>query len=245
MNATPVFREQAERGKLPTAPIALVFRESWPNLLRVTLMALSGVIPIVVVTFGGVYATNPAYANGFSTTMYLWISAVGNFVALLVIPFLGSLSDRIGRRPMFIAAVVGAGLLTFPYLYSVRQHDPVMAFGLSILLWGIVYQGCTATIASFYPELFPAGTRVTGVAISLNIGTMITAFLPTVFASVAPPGSDVVAIVGTITFGLLLVAAAAAVTAPETYRIRTNELGLPDAIPVPREDYLGIRAAST
>jgi MFS family permease len=245
VDETPVFREAAARGALPRAPILQVFRESLPNLLRVALMALSGVIPIVVVTFGGVYATNPAYANGFSTTTYLWISAVGNAVALLVIPFAGSLSDRIGRRPCFIVGAIGAGLLIFPYLYAIHDHNPALAFVLSILLWGIIYQGCTATIPSFYPELFPARTRVTGVAISFNIGTMVTAFLPAAFAAAAPPGSDVVAIVGSITFGIMVLAAAAAVTAPETYRVRTNDLGLRGAIPVPREEYLRIRAAST
>src|SRR5207253_2191658 len=70
-----------------------VFRESWPNMLRVGTMALAAVIPAVVVTFGAVYATNPAYRNGFTTTNYLWISTVANAVALVVIPLVGRLSD--------------------------------------------------------------------------------------------------------------------------------------------------------
>jgi len=244
VDESPVFRAEAAHGELPRAPAIRVLREGWRNMVRVTIMALTGVIPIVVVTFGGVYATNPAYSNGFSTTTYLWISAVGNAVALLVIPFVGSLSDRIGRRPCFIVGAIGAGALVYPYLYSVHERNTVLAFTLSILLWGVIYQGCTATIPSFYPELFPSQTRATGVALSLNIGTMVTAFLPTVFAAVAPPGSDVVAIVGSATFGIMILAALAAVTAPETYRVHMNDLGLPGAIPVPHEEYMRIRAAS-
>ena len=54
---------------------------------------------------------------------------------------------------------------------------------MSILMWGIVYQGYNATFPAFYPELFPTKTRVSAMAISQNIGTMITAFFPALFAA--------------------------------------------------------------
>jgi hypothetical protein len=61
-----------------------------------------------------------------------------------------------------------------------------MAFVFSILMWGIVYQGYNAVYPSFYPELFPTRARVSGMAIAQNIGTMLTALLPALFATVAP-----------------------------------------------------------
>ena len=59
---------------------------------------------------------------------------------------------------------------------------------LAILGWGVLYQMWNATFASYFQELFPTRTRVTGFAVSQNIGLAITAFLPTVFALIAPPG---------------------------------------------------------
>ena len=56
-----------------------------------------------------------------------------------------------------------------------------LAIVMSLLMWGIVYQGYNAIFPSFYPELFPARTRVSAMAISQNIGTMITAMLPALF----------------------------------------------------------------
>jgi Na+/melibiose symporter-like transporter len=114
-----------------------------------------------------------------------------------------------------------------------------------ILMWGLMYQGYNAVFPAYYQELFPSRTRVTGFAISQNIGTAITAFLPSIFAAVAPPGSDVVFIVGTWTFVICIAAAIAAFSARETYRIHMNDLGKPDAVPVPREEYRRLRAAST
>jgi hypothetical protein len=99
-------------------------------------------------------------------------------------------------------------------------------------MWGVVYQGYNAVFPSFYPELFPARARVTAMAIAQNTGTTITALLPALFAWVAPPGAaNIPLIVGGITFGITVVVALAALSARETYRIRTVDLGDRRALP--------------
>ena len=62
-----------------------------------------------------------------------------------------------------------------------------MAFLFAMLMWGVVYQGYNAVFPSFYQELFPTKTRVTAFAVSQNIGTLITAFLPTIYAALVGP----------------------------------------------------------
>jgi len=97
----------------------------------------------------------------------------------------------------------------------------------------------------FYPELFQTRSRVSAMAISQNVGTTITALLPALFAAVAPPGSaDIPMTVGAITFGVTAIAAVAALSAKETYRIHLNELGKPDAVPLDEHEYNRIRAQS-
>jgi hypothetical protein len=65
----------------------------------------------------------------------------------------------------------GSGLLSFGYLYAISIHNVPLAIAMSLLMWGIVYQGYNAVFPSFYPELFPTRTRVSGMAISQNLGT--------------------------------------------------------------------------
>jgi hypothetical protein len=109
----------------------------------------------------------------------------------------------------------------------------------------VVYQGYNAVFPSFYPEMFPTRTRVTGMAISQNIGTAITALLPALFVAVAPPGaSNIPLTVGAITLAITVVAAISAWTARETYRVRMSDLGDRNAQPVGKEDYERIRAAA-
>jgi MFS family permease len=244
VDETPAFLEEENHGEVPKAPIVQAFRESGGNMVRVFFMALMNVVPTTVTTFGATYATNQAYGVRMSTTTYLWISVVGNIVAVILIPFVGNLSDRIGRRPCIIVGALGPGLLSFPYLWAISQNNVTLAFILAMLMWGVVYQGYNAVFPAFYQELFPTRTRVTGFAVSQNLGTMVTAFLPTLYAIVAPPGSNVPLIVGGICLLLTVAAAVSAFTAQETYRIHLNDLGDPNAQPIPKEEYDRQRAAA-
>ena len=118
-----------------------------------------------------------------------------------------------------------------------------LAVVLAILAWGIFYQVWNATFASYFQELFPARTRVTGFAIAQNLGLAITAFLPSIFALVAPPGSaNVPLVVGSLCFGITVLGAVAAWSARETHRIPLADLGEKDARPLPKEDFDRLRA---
>jgi MFS family permease len=244
VDETPAFKEEETHGEVPKAPIVQAVRESGSDMLRVICMALMNAIPTATTIFGATYATNKAYGIGMSTTAYLWISLVGNAVAVALIPFVGNLSDRIGRRPLIIIGALGSGALSYLYLWFVSQDNLAGAFVTAIFMWGIVYQGYNAVFPAFYQELFPTRTRVTGFAVSQNIGTAITAFLPSLYALVAGPGANVPLIVGSFTFGCAIIAAIAAWSARETYRIHLNDLGQKDATPVPVEEYERIRAAA-
>jgi MFS family permease len=242
---SPAFARESAQGAVPKAPVMQAFKTSWPDMLRVVLMALMNTIPVVATIFGAAFAVQPAYGIGFKPDVYLWIPVLGNIAAVLIIPLVGNLSDKIGRRPPMIVGALGSGLLAFGYLYAISIKDVPLAIGLSILMWGIVYQGYNAVFPSFYPELFQIRYRVSAMAISQNIGTTITALLPALFAIVAPPGSaNVPLTVGAIAFAITAIAAMAAFSARETYRIEVNDLGNPNAAPIEKRDYDRQRAAS-
>ncbi|MEA2774851.1 MAG: hypothetical protein QOF90_257, partial [Acetobacteraceae bacterium] len=142
-----------------------------------------------------------------------------------------------------IIGALGSGLLSFAYLYAISLHNVPLAIAASLLMWGIVYQGYNAVFPSFFPELFQTRTRVSAMAISQNVGTTITALLPALFAAVAPPGSTNIPLtIGTITLTVTIIAAIAAITARETYRVHLNDLGRAGVIPVNKPEYDRIRA---
>src|SRR6202521_4502609 len=242
VDETPAFAEESEHGEVPKAPIIQAFKLSWRDMLRVVCMALMNVIPVVATIFGAAYAVQPAYGIGFAKDVYLWIPVLGNILAVFVIPFVGNLSDKVGRKPPIIIGALCSGLLAFGYLYAISIKNVPLAIFMSLLMWGVVYQGYNAIFPSFYPELFPTRTRVSAMAISLNVGTTVTALLPALFATVAPPGSaNIPVTVGAITFAITAIAAVAAFSARETYRIHMNDLGRPGAVPVNKQEYDRLR----
>ena len=243
VDETPAFAEENKRGDRSKAPIVEAIRVSWKDMLRVVCMALMNVIPVVATIFGAAYAVQPAYGIGFHKDVYLWIPVLGNIVAVFIIPFVGNMSDEIGRRPPIITGALASGVLSFAYLYAISIHSVPLAIAMSLLMWGVVYQGYNAIFPSFYPELFQTHTRVSAMAISQNVGTTITALLPALFASVAPPGSTHVPLtVGAIAFTITVISAVAAMSARETYRIHMNDLGRPGAVPVEKQEYDRMRA---
>src|SRR6266536_1297917 len=245
VDETPAFAEEGKHGGIPKSPIIDAFKLSWADMLRVVCMALMNVIPVVATIFGGAYAVQAAYGIGFPADVYLWIPVLGNILAVIVIPFVGNLSDKIGRRPPIIVGALGAGLLSFGYLYAISIHSVPLAIALSLLMWGVVYQGYNAIFPSFYPELFQTRTRVSAMAIAQNVGTTITAMLPALFAAVAPPGSaNIPLTIGALAFGITIISAIAAITARETYRFHLNDLGRLEAVPVPKPDYDRMREQS-
>ncbi|MGR7027035.1 MFS transporter [Geodermatophilus sp. URMC 62] len=229
---TPVFLEEAAKHEVPRTPVLQVVRESGGTILRCVLMAMANVVGTTVVVFGTAYATNEAYGVGMSAATYLWLPLAANVVAVVLIPYFGKVSDRIGRRPLMIVGPLGAGVLSFAYLWAVGQANVVLTVVLAILMFGVLYQVWNATFASYFQELFPTRHRVTGFAVSQNVGLMLVAFLPSVFALVAPPGStNVPLVIGGITALLCVVSAVAAWSAPETSRLDLREIDGPAPAP--------------
>ncbi|SEB38971.1 Sugar phosphate permease [Paramicrobacterium humi] len=214
---TEVFLTETAQQRVMRAPVLQVFRENWRTIVRAVCMGFANVIGTTVVVFGTAYATQPAYGVNMSASTYLWIPVIANLVAIALIPVFGRISDRIGRRPFMIFGPLSAGVLSFAYLWAVSQNNVVLTVALAILMFGVLYQMWNATFASFFQELFPTRTRVTGFAISQNIALLLVAFLPSLFTLVAPPGSaSIPLVIGGFTLVVAAISSIAAFFSPET-----------------------------
>lgn len=199
------------------APVVELFKNNGWTVFRAILMTLANVAGVTTLVFGTSFATQEAYGVAMPASTFLWVPLIANVAAVIVIPIFGMISDKIGRRTLMIVGSFGSGLVAIGYLTAIQSGNLALTIALAILMMGVLFQMWNATFATFFQELFPTQTRVTGFAISQNVGLMIVAFLPSIFTFVAPPGSDnVPLVVGGLTLAIATVSALATLLTPET-----------------------------
>ena len=131
-------------------------------------------LTVVGLTLGGTIAfyTFTTYMQkfmintaGLPKEQVTWINFAALAIFVCIQPAFGTLSDRIGRRPLLIAFGVGATLCSVPLLTAVSHTDSALpAFGL-MMLGLIIVSGYTSINAVVKAELFPARIRALGVGL--------------------------------------------------------------------------------
>jgi len=110
---------------------------------------------------------------GFSRDQATEISALSLVAFMLAQPLCGWLSDKIGRKPMMLAAFGGGALLTWPVMTGVAHADsPWAAFWL--IFTAMTIQSCYTSISAVVKaELFPAAIRTLGVALPYAVANAL------------------------------------------------------------------------
>ena len=153
-----------------------------PGQMRQLLQHPRAVLTVVGLTLGGTLAfyTFTTYAqkflvntSGFSKESATLISFGVMAVALLFQPLLGTISDKVGRRPVLLMFGIGATLGTVPLLRQLAQtHDARTAAGLLIAALFVV-SGYTSISAVVKAELFPTEIRALGVGLPFALTVAI------------------------------------------------------------------------
>ena len=114
-----------------------------------------------------------ANTSGFDKATASQIMTAALACMLVIQPFAGRLSDRIGRRPMMIFFGIGAMLFTYPIFTTLEQVRSVGAAFALCMASLIIVTGYTSINAIIKAELFPAHIRALGVALPFAIANAI------------------------------------------------------------------------
>jgi MFS family permease len=170
LEETEVFLEfrAARRAHIP---LRTVLSQYWRGLGVTFGLVICGTISYYVVL---VYM--PTFAKtqlGIPLTDAFMAQVIGLICLTAVIPLCGALSDRIGRRPILLAATIAYFLLLYPLFAWVLDTPGFMRLAVmqAILcsLVGLFFGPISTAIA----EQFPTGVRSTGLAIAYNFAVML------------------------------------------------------------------------
>jgi MFS family permease len=212
----PAFEEaRAELpGEKPATPLALMVKYHKTAVVRIACAAMINTVNVVFLLWSLSFATSVV---GLDRPTMLWVAVLANAVALLVIPLVALLADRVGRKPVFIAGVVGSGVMMYPYLAAVSAGNWTLIFLCGAVMSGCLYSMANSIWPSFYAEMFPTRVRVTGLAMGTQIGFAISGGLTPVVASAVAgaEGTNWLA-VSLVVSAACVVSLVAALTATET-----------------------------
>ncbi|MDT7619399.1 MAG: transporter, family, alpha-ketoglutarate permease [Pseudonocardiales bacterium] len=150
----------AQRSR-PERPTLRAFREHPGAVARVVGFTVGGTVAYY--TFA-VYL--PSYAQqvkGVPTSSALWASIAAQLVLVLILPPLGALSDRIGRRPLLIYFGLGFVLLSVP-LFALMSASGWSLF-LVMTIGLVLFAGYGAVAPVAMAELFPTSVRTAGIGL--------------------------------------------------------------------------------
>jgi MHS family proline/betaine transporter-like MFS transporter len=167
---TPAFRALEREHEVAQAPVLRSLRENWKQIL-----IAFGVVCLNAVGFYMILSYLPTYLSeelGFDPVTAILTTIVSVAVYTLFLPFVGSLADRVGRKPVLFGASVLFVLLTLPSFGLLSLGGVVFAILAQILL-GAILAGNDGVLATFLTEMFPTAVRYSSFALSFNLGNAI------------------------------------------------------------------------
>lgn len=229
LDETPEFQATAQDTQAGPrrTPLAVLFRDHWQGVLRVFFAAFIAMVNTTFQVFALNFATSDDYGIGISNTTMLWLAIVANLVAIATIPFWARLSDRIGRKPVFLSGLLGSAVLVTAFLAAIASANVVLTFVLGVLLAGVVYSMPNAVWPATYAEYFPTSVRLSGMAVGTQFGFALAGFTPTIAGALMAGDADNWYRVALFAVIACAVSAVAVLTGPSrTHEIPTRDIGV-------------------
>jgi MFS family permease len=125
-----------------------------------------------------------AYATsyiGVEKSVVLKALLIGAAVQFVAVPAIGALSDRVGRRPLYLFGAVGVGIWTFVFFNLLDTKEPsLILFGVVVGL--ILHTFMYAPQAAFFSELFGTSVRYTGASVGYQLASIFAGALAPIIA---------------------------------------------------------------
>ncbi len=170
LSDTPEFENLREKGEVATSPLREALRTSWRPILQI-----AGLVVIHNVGFYIVFTYLPTYFTESLefTKVDAFISiAVASIVAILLIPPLGALSDRIGRKPLLYSGAIGFAVFAYPLFLLLNSGALAAAVIAHAALAALESVFVSASLAAG-AELFATRVRSSGYSIGYNVSVAI------------------------------------------------------------------------
>jgi len=177
---SPDFEAVKQSGAVRKAPVVEVLRRH-PRLVALVCAAYlsSGVTFYVGTVFSLSYGTGHL---GMDRSALLELVTMVNVLTIVGIPFFGWLSDRMNRKAIFLAGIVGMAALPYAWFALLGTGNTALML-LGFLILFVPYAANYGVMPTFFAHIFPAPVRYTGLSIGYTLGTVVGSGLAPIIAT--------------------------------------------------------------
>ncbi|MBA3794582.1 MAG: MHS family MFS transporter [Rubrobacter sp.] len=168
---SPAFQEVDDTDTEAQMPIVEVFR-TYPRNILIAMGARVGdnMLFYIFSVFALTYVTEEL---GLPESTALIGVMIGATIEFFLIPFFGALSDRIGRRPVYMGGAIFCMLFAFPYFWLLNTEAPALIWLAISLSLFVGHAAMYAPQASFLSELFGTRVRYSGASIGYQLAPIV------------------------------------------------------------------------
>lgn len=223
---SPTFERTRDADDVVRIPVVEVLAKHWR---RVLLVVFAHIAPntffYTFATFILSYATKQ---RGYSVSTALLAVSLAALVEVVTLPLYARLSDRLGRRPVYVGGLAGLAVLTVPFFVLVDlRTGPALFLALAMGL-GLAHSAVFGAQASFFSELFPTRVRYTGLSLGYQVaGALFGGPLPIIATALVATAGGAPWLFAGYLIVTAVFSAVAAIIAPETSRLRLDDAADP------------------
>ncbi|HEY3918239.1 MAG TPA: MFS transporter [Stellaceae bacterium] len=152
------------------SPVADAFRTQKRAMLEIVGFNLANAVGFYLCF---VYVTTWLHqVSPLPSSMALLLNSLGLAVLMLLTPFIGALSDRIGRKPVLIFGAAGVTVLSVPLLWLIGHGTPA-AVVAGQAVFALLLACFAGAAPAFMVEAFPKHVRCSGLSIGYNIAMSV------------------------------------------------------------------------
>lgn len=183
LSESPEFQEAQATGTVEKNPLLATLKNDWRGILRV--------ISLRIAESFAYYSTATYFLNYITErdpelrSVALSALTAASITAIFVTFLAGSLTDSVGRRPVYIAACIAAMLFAFPMYLLTADGEPLMVAMVFIIGIGLIHASLTGAQGSLLTEQFRTSTRTSGASLGYQLAAALGGFAPLLAAALA------------------------------------------------------------